>query len=313
MPRQAATLDEKILAYQLHKGDGLTTRQTGEKLGRAPGRITDWCKQIGELIAAGELEDPIKGVQKAPVKPSKAPEKPAKTKSKPASKPKPEAAEKAPEAPKEEPPTEGVCQRCGGQGFIWQDSFNMEKCICSLEASLEQKLHDSIRGITTHISADKLAKSGVSLDADLYLKVPWHKARVWLASAIRERHRSRSFVHNVVSDSEILSAWLSPARRETFEGDERDGLFTQRVATLEDLIRPPELLVIRLGILGYKNQAMSGILLESLMLRKEIERKPTWVVVDPDEPLVDGHRCWSSVLEKYLDNHFITKTIKRTK
>jgi hypothetical protein len=338
-----ATLEEKILAYKLRRGDGLSQAATGEKIGRASSWVHRAVNLIEQKVADGEMEDPLKDHTRAePPKtaPEKAPEAPKKATKKRRTRKgdqliggQQERIRKLKENPPETPPPknpvktkiedhplaggkvektpeEGVCPHCKNKGFIWVNHFDMEKCICSLQESLEQKLHPTLRGITSHLSAKKLKKNGISIDSDLYLQSPWHKARIFLASAIKERHRTKPFNHNVVADSEILNAWLSPARRESFEGDERDAQFAQQVATLDDLVRPPDLLIVRLGILGYKNQAMAGILLESIMLRREVERKPTWVIIDPDEPLVEGHRCWSQALVKYLEANF---TPKRTK
>jgi hypothetical protein len=64
-----------------------------------------------------------------------------------------------------------------------------------------------------------------------------------------------------------------------------------------------DLIVIRLGFLGYKNVAMSGALKESLLIRQAIN-KPTWIIEEPNNPFQQGHFSWSQDLSEYINYYF---------
>ena len=73
-----------------------------------------------------------------------------------------------------------------------------------------------------------------------------------------------------------------------------------RVATLEDLAESPTLLVIRLGVKTARNSAMPEVLAETIELRQHLG-KPTWLVVEPEKPLEEGHISWSRAVDDALD------------
>jgi hypothetical protein len=63
--------------------------------------------------------------------------------------------------------------------------------------------------------------------------------------------------------------------------------------TLEDLIEPPDLLVIFLGIKGSPNKNMPDLIVEALNSRA-YTNKATWIVDFPSSPLKPGHKCYSA-------------------
>lgn len=97
----------------------------------------------------------------------------------------------------------------------------------------------------------------------------------------------------VISDSDLMTAWLSPVSllgKEIID-PEAAAISTEK-ATLVDLIEPPTLMVLRLGVKAARNSAMSEVFLETLYHRIHIG-KPLWVVDQPAKKLDHSHMCFS--------------------
>lgn len=106
----------------------------------------------------------------------------------------------------------------------------------------------------------------------------------------------------VVTDADLMVAWLANVTlsgAEIFDSDiHRPSLDS---LTLVDLVLPPQLLIIRLGVKAARNVAMSEVLLESLNLR-EHQGLPTWVTDQPDKPLQEDHLCWSVEVKEFFSS-----------
>lgn len=97
----------------------------------------------------------------------------------------------------------------------------------------------------------------------------------------------------VVTDSDLMTAWLSPiglVGKEILDPDA--ATVSTEKATLVDLVDPPELLVIRLGVKSARNSAMPEVLLEALYHRTHVG-KPTWVVDQPSRRFDPSHLAFS--------------------
>jgi hypothetical protein len=98
----------------------------------------------------------------------------------------------------------------------------------------------------------------------------------------------------VVTDEELRTAYF--AKTDKYD----DGLELD----LRDLVGAwHDMVVIRLGFLGFKNQAMPGILYEVLRLR-QAANLPTWLVEDPLEPFRKGHLTFDERVGAYVTKHF---------
>jgi hypothetical protein len=89
---------------------------------------------------------------------------------------------------------------------------------------------------------------------------------------------SKNLYFRVVTDLHIVNVFVGNATL-------RSRLKSQQVEdgellicnSLPDLVEPPDLLIIRLGVLTYSNKAAADVLAEVLLLRNAVAR-PTWVV-----------------------------------
>jgi hypothetical protein len=135
-------------------------------------------------------------------------------------------------------------------------------------------------------------------EADLWVTA----GQTWFMANLRHIavRQPPTWFFKVVSDADLMTAWLSSAvlkGKDILDPDVRRVSLTY--VTLVDLIIPPQLLVIRLGVKKARNVATPEVLLESLRER-EHNGLPTWVWDTPRERLAEGHICWSNEVTEYL-------------
>jgi len=93
----------------------------------------------------------------------------------------------------------------------------------------------------------------------------------------------------VVSDANLMDAWLSP-RLDVMDADVAAARMQTQAGgfhALVDIVEPPQLLIIIAGIKSARNEAMPEVLLEAIRHRMYRDT-PTWVVDQPDVPLTDS-------------------------
>lgn len=106
----------------------------------------------------------------------------------------------------------------------------------------------------------------------------------------------RSF--RVVTDSDLMGAWLATAAsEEIFDLDARGE--SSKAASLPDLVMPPDVLIIRLGVKSARNSAMGEVLAEALLLRLH-RLRTVWVVDSKVQPYSPGHLAFSSTVSELL-------------
>lgn len=109
---------------------------------------------------------------------------------------------------------------------------------------------------------------------------------------------------NVVSDADLMDSWL--ARID--DGDIIDGdveqmrrqPITSKYGALVDMVEPPELLIMVMGVKAARNSAMPEVVLEALQHRAH-KNKPTWIVDQPEYRLVGGHISHSGHIVALID------------
>lgn len=191
--------------------------------------------------------------------------------------------------------TESVCPRCYGSGAIELERTHMgipitRPCQCLTAKDIVRNLNRGWPGLS---SAGKLERTPLTeyTGEDLYLTASDEALRAHLRHAAIRMGPWWGF--KVVSDSDLMTAWLAPIAlvgKEVIDPDAAS-VSTEK-ATLVDLTDPPDLLIIRLGVKSARNSAMSEVFLEALQHRAHIG-KPTWVVDQPMRKLALGHMCFS--------------------
>lgn len=101
----------------------------------------------------------------------------------------------------------------------------------------------------------------------------------------------------VTTDSQIKNVFVGNERVNAVKSqedlDEKKAVSRRREATainnsLYDLAGGPDLLIIRLGMLGHTNKAAAGALVETLRIRQHAHR-PTWLWEMPGKPFEECH------------------------
>lgn len=109
-----------------------------------------------------------------------------------------------------------------------------------------------------------------------------------------------TWVFRVISDAELVTAWLASIALKGEEIRDPDAyLISTRFLTIPDLVVPPDLVVIRMGIKVARNAAASEVLAEAINSRYH-ENKPTWFWDEPAAQMGPGHLFWSEQVGRIL-------------
>lgn len=137
---------------------------------------------------------------------------------------------------------------------------------------------------------------------NLWIKAKWSALLPHLkwALTLKLRVTGLMFTFRVIDDLKIKSVFVGSEAYKARPSSVRDNVPIYN--TLEDLAGPDlDLVIIRLGALGYKNVSAAGALKECLLMR-DGARKPTWLVEE------GGDRAWKhsrdSDVESYVESRY---------
>jgi hypothetical protein len=206
------------------------------------------------------------------------------------------------------------CPICGGSGRIVIDDLQAAPCRC-----LRFKMQDVFLGpdfaTAPHVGkaesplyqtdGGSITKAPVvdRTTENLFLKITWLDFRMHARWSLGCRYwRDQTFRYRMVTDERLLSVWLGDEKYTSKSKKTRDRDDTQSYNSLRDLVENFDLVIIRLGHIGYKNIAAPGVLRQALMIR-EVALKPTWIVQVPT-PGGAQPVSWDSDVALYVDEHF---------
>jgi hypothetical protein len=109
----------------------------------------------------------------------------------------------------------------------------------------------------------------------------------------------------ITSDREIRDVYVGSKSRAA-RGDEEGKIYN----SLEDLMDPPDLMVLRLNELSYKNKAASGALEEAVSYRTDRD-KPVWLFSDLEKPFTQGSHAYSDSMADLIKSNFTVYRIGR--
>jgi len=205
------------------------------------------------------------------------------------------------------------CPICKGDGHRIVDN-DMKECACLYNKRVILRL------------GPEIATAPLIVDSPLYKPNPEHggaplvdKTRInaivkgywpdllshfkWTFIVKYNTVRLERFSFQIITDEKLRNVWFGKESNQARSKKQRD----QDVATfntVEDLLGTNyNLAIIRLGFLGWKNQAMGGILKEALMVRQALNL-PTWLIEDPESPFEEGHYSWSRDVAEYIKDRF---------
>lgn len=187
------------------------------------------------------------------------------------------------------------CKKCFGTGALdaGLDVRGVpltKPCTCQIAWDIIHNLNAAWHGLS---SAAKVTSSPLSkhTEDNLYITAMDDSLRSHLRYV--GLRAGPCWFFKVVTDSDLMTAWLSPVSlvgKEILDPDAASVSIEK--ATLVDLMEPPELLIIRLGVKSARNSAMGEVLLEALYHRAHIG-KPTWVVDQPNRRFDPSHIAFS--------------------
>ena len=104
----------------------------------------------------------------------------------------------------------------------------------------------------------------------------------------------------VVTDAELTTAWLASIALQGKDILDADAYkVSTKHLTIPDLVVPPDLIIIRMGVKVARNQAASECLAEAINIRHHKDT-PTWLWDEPHHPLDTGHLFWSDVVGRII-------------
>ncbi len=197
-----------------------------------------------------------------------------------------------------------VCQKCFGTGFVDDEKTHMgipmtRACSCLLAKDISDRLEKAWKGI---VQAAKITESPLLdlWDQDVFITASAATLRSHLRLVGIHVMRQYRWGFKVVSDSDLITAWLANVAvsgQEIFDPDAMSA--STEKATLVDLVDPPQLLVIQLGVKSARNRAMWEVFLEALQHRRHVQ-KPTWVVDQPDHRFDVNHIAFSDAALTFM-------------
>ena len=229
---------------------------------------------------------------------------------------------KVPKKPSKQLVTKTDCPLCDGLQMIpviVGDEVRAKRCIC-----LERILARKFLGNDEIYYAPKL-KSGLYLpeqDAEgneigvdrmednLFLKGPWSLVCQHLRwCLVLKHHRYPDFTFKLVSDQRVVDVYVGAESYKNKAAKDRE--YGENNNSLSDLVEEPDLLLLRLGVLGSSNKAAANAVLSVLRIRGD-EGKPVWVI-EGDRPFGDGHRAYNYELGDYIEDRFDVEDLRADK
>jgi len=186
------------------------------------------------------------------------------------------------------------CVVCSGTGKIQIPTKNAPPkerlCACTIEGNINRKLEYAWKG---------LSKGSPIKDCPLVEFVKknlWVTAETgWLRNHLRHVavRQPLSWRFKIITDKELIAAWLATAALAGVDIFDKEAFeIMASKFSIEDLVQPYDLVVLRLGVKMARNSALPEVLMEALSLREHLDL-PTWVWDQPTKPLGEGHRCFS--------------------
>jgi hypothetical protein len=191
-------------------------------------------------------------------------------------------------------------------------SLDTKQCICAFALYLKSRLGEEISTSRPLVSKSVLYEvppSGGEPIVDLttqncFIKGWWADFKPNFRFAVMHLMEKSSFQwhFSIITDEQIKTVFVGSEAYTQRSKKKRDDIVTYN--SLSDLLgESQDLVVIRLGFLGYKNVAMAGALKESLMIRQALG-KPTWILEEPNSVFDEGHHSWSLDVEEYIQTRY---------
>jgi hypothetical protein len=188
------------------------------------------------------------------------------------------------------------CSECDDIGVI-EKNGKLFECECALVRRISASMPPYIRKaeiLPAHLELGFFNK----INKSLYVISSWPDTKSIIKACIIKFNKK---YFRITSDREIRDVYVG-SRSSAASSDQEKVL-----NTLEDLMDPPDLVVVRLNELSYKNKAAPGALEEAISYRCDRD-KPTWLISDIDRVFGVGSHAYSESVWNLINDAFeITK------
>lgn len=195
------------------------------------------------------------------------------------------------------------CPNCGGTGMVRAEPNpphppRFSRCDCVVRLDILQNVEKAMVGLSKAPAIKETPLLGRE-EQDLWITA----GRDFLSHL---RHvgvrRPINWYLKVVTDADLTTSWLASIALQGKDILDADAYkVSTKHITIPDLVVPPDLLVIRMGVKVTRNSAAAECLGEALNIRLH-EQKPTWLWDEPLHPLDAGHLFWSDQVARVLNN-----------
>ena len=193
-----------------------------------------------------------------------------------------------------------TCRTCSGSGVV-EIGERMIECECALVRRMAASMPAYVRRADVRKEHLDLPIMGMTRRNALVV-ASWQDMKAVVKAVIIANQRM--FI-KVTSDREIRDVYVGSKSRAA-RGDDEGQIYN----SLEDLMDPPALMVVRMNELSYKNKAAPGALEEAICYRMDRE-KPTWLFSDLDKPFSLGSHAWSESVAEVIRSNFVTVRLAR--
>lgn len=181
------------------------------------------------------------------------------------------------------------CKECGDSGIIMKDEKTFE-CQCSMLRRLASSMPVRIRSATVtkeHVLHPIVAK----INKHLFISAALADIEAIIKVII---YKNPNLFIRITDDIEIRDVGVGSTSRKS-RGDGAEVVYN----SLHEFVEPPNLLILKLGRLKYKNKAAPGLLEEAITIRVD-QNRWTWIFSDKNEPFGPGSHAFSESLWTFI-------------
>jgi len=193
------------------------------------------------------------------------------------------------------------CAKCGGREVVEREG-KLYECVCAFIKRIATSMPPYVRKaeiLPAHLELPIIK----SVDQSIYVSAAWSDMKAVIKAVMLKY--SNKFT-KVSSDAEIRDVFVGSKSKASKTDDYNGEVFNN----LQDLMDPPDLMIVRLNEMAYKNKAAAGALEEALSYRLDRD-KPTWVLSDLDKRFVRGSFSYSDSVAELLSTGYFRMNIAR--
>jgi hypothetical protein len=184
-----------------------------------------------------------------------------------------------------------TCETCHGEGVLEKDGRLVE-CFCAFVRRRASSMPEYVRRapvLPEHIDHPVTEMEGSHVHLVACLSDIHSIIKVMLLK------HPKLFI-KMTTDAEIKNAHVGSMSRAAKSSDYvGDDVYNN----IQDLVGPPDLLIILLGSLGTKNKTASAALLEAINHRID-SRRPVWTLSNSEKPFTRQSPSWSEDVESTI-------------